>query len=52
MTQALERYHEYVQVELAKGVSELDTFNKELIDKKEALHVEESVIVMLMCECS
>lgn len=43
MTQSLERYHEYVQTELAKGISELETYNQELKEKKESLHVEDVV---------
>ena len=43
MTQALERYHEYVETELSKGISELETYNQELKEKKESLHIEDVV---------
>ena len=43
MTQALERYHEFVETELAKEMSQLEKYNAELKEKKESLHVEDVV---------
>ena len=41
--EALGRYHEYVQTELAKGISELEVFSRQLQEKKTQLHVEATV---------
>lgn len=43
VTEALGRYHEYAQTELAKGVSELEMFSRQLEEKKTQLRVEATV---------
>ena len=43
MTEALARYHEYADTELSKGISELESFNRALEEKKMQLHVEATV---------
>ena len=34
MVDALKRYHEYADQEIAKGLAELDAYNKAIADKK------------------
>ena len=43
MVDALKRYHEYADQEIAKGLAELDAYNKAIADKKAELHVDEAV---------
>ena len=43
MVEALKRYHEYANGEIARGLAGLDAFNKAVTDKKAELHVEDAV---------
>ena len=41
--EALKRYHEYANGEIARGLAGLDAFNKAVTDKRAELHVEDAV---------
>lgn len=43
MVEALKRYHEYADSEIARGLAGLDAFNKAVTDKRAELHVEDAV---------